>query len=785
MDIADKIGDILARETPGRLHALGATGIGVSGLLALFRARGWEVSGCDGKPSPALAAWLAARGVAVSAGHDPAHLADFRPELVLRSPAVAEDNPELVAARAAGIPIARRGEALAALVNQSLGVAVCGTHGKTTTSCFIRDLLGRLGANPSWCIGGFTPAMGGVAGTGAPGTPFVVEADESDGTLALYRPHVTVVTCVEPDHMEHFASFEALKDCFRAAVRATSETVICCADNAAAREVCSAPETREGRASSRPQDGEGRASSRPPDWEGRASSRPHSFTTYGFAPDADIRCEIVALEADRSVFDLVLRDGHRLRASIGVPGRHNVLNATGAFAACVALGHAPEKVAEALAALTDLPARRYERHTAPCGAEIVSDYAHHPTEIAMLVAMARLAPARRLVAVFQPHRYTRTRALGADFPAAFRGVDELLLLPVYAASEAPLEGGRTEDLYCEFRRQGTADSSIPLPKLVPSVTAAADYLATVLGPEDRVLVVGAGDVVSLVSLLERTEAVSISPKAIHTSYGTPAFADRLVEVRDDDALRATLADAHAKSLPVHVVGQGTNLLVSDVGLRGVALRLAQEAFGTFERTGETSVRVGCALAGARLLALLRDAGLSGLEFMAGIPGCVGGWLAMNAGTRFGEFGDRVVAADAFEIDGTPRALTDFGFAYRTCRALEGRIATRVTLRLVRDDPAAIARRMDDFRAKRFDFGGLRTAGSVFRNPPDVSAGRLLDEAGCKGLRVGGAVVCDRHANIVAAEPGATASDILALSALMRDRVAAARGILLHREIQTW
>ena len=744
---------MLADGTPRRLHALGATGIGVSGLLALFRSRGWEVSGCDSRPSPALTAWLFSIGVEVYASHDPAHIAVRRPDLVLRSPAVADDNPELAAAQAAGIPVVRRGEALAALVNQSRGVAVCGTHGKTTTSCFVRELLARLGDNPSWCIGGYTPSMGAVAGMGAPGAPFVVEADESDGTLALYRPHVTVVTCVEPDHMEHFASFDALKDCFRAAVRATSEAVVCCADNAVAREV--------------------------------ADSASAPITTYGFAEDADVRCEIVALEADRSIFDIVLRGGRRLRVSIGVPGRHNVLNATGAFAACVALGHAPGRVAEALGSLKELPGRRYERHVSPCGAEIVSDYAHHPTEIAMLVSMARLAPARRLIAVFQPHRYTRTKALGYDFPAAFRGVDELLLLPVYEASEMPLEGGRTEDLYCEFRRQNADDASIPVPKLVPSVSEAAAYLATALREGDRVLVVGAGDVVSLVSLLERTKSVAVAPTPIRNSFGIASMADKLVDVRDEAELAALLAEAKANAMPVHVVGQGTNLLVSDVGLRGITVRLSLEGFGAFEQLDDSIVCVGCAMAGARLLPLLRDAGLSGLEFMAGIPGCIGGWLAMNAGTRFGEFGDRVVSAIAYGHDGAPGEITDFGFGYRTCKALEGRIATKVTLRLVRDDPAAIARRMDDFRAKRFDFSGLRTAGSVFRNPPGVSAGKLLDEAGCKGLRIGGAVVCDRHANIIAAEDGATASDIIALSALMRDRVAASCGIDLHREIKVW
>ena len=764
------IGEMLADGAPRRLHALGATGVGVSGLLALFRARGWEVSGCDANPSPATVAWLDSLGVSVSTGHSPDHLAGGAPDLVLRSPAVAEDNPELVAAVASGAPVARRGEALAARVNQSRGVAVCGTHGKTTTSCFVRELLARLGEGPSWCIGGHTASMGAVAGTGVPGAPFVVEADESDGTLALYKPEVLAVTCVEPDHMEHFASFDALKDCFASAARATRKAVVCCADNAAALEACASAATKRGTSEA---------------GNGPASSRPLGLITYGFADNADIPCKIVALEADRSVFDIVMRDGRRMRAEIGVPGRHNVLNALGAFAVCVALGHDPEAVAKALSGLAELPGRRYERHAARCGAEIVSDYAHHPTEIAMLVAMARLAPARRLVAVFQPHRYTRTRALGADFPAAFRGVDELLLLPVYAASEAPLAGGRTEDLYAAFRRCHGDDASIPVPKLVPSVADAAAYLATVLLRGDRVLVVGAGDVVSLVGLLEKADPVAVSPVAVRTSFGTSAVADRLVEAHDDAELREALDSARSCGLSVRVVGQGTNLLVSDIGLRGVTIRLSADGFGSFERLDADTIRVGCAMPGAKLLSLLRDAGLSGLEFMAGIPGCVGGWLAMNAGTRFGEFGDRAVSATVVDVDGAQRVITDFGFGYRTCRALDGRIAIDVTLRLRQDNPEEIARRIDDFRAKRFDFSGLHTAGSIFRNPDGTSAGKLLDEAGCKGMRVGGAVVCERHANIIDAGPGATASDIQALSALMRDRVAAVSGISLKREIRIW
>ena len=747
------IEDLLADGVPRRLHALGITGIGLSGVSALFKSRGWNVSGCDALPAPEIVRWLSARGIPVETGHAAAHIADTSPDLVLFSPAVAPDHPEMVAAKEHGIPVVRRGEALAALVNLSNGVAVCGTHGKTTTSCFTRTLLAALGAGPSWCIGGYTASMGGVAGVGANDTPLVVEADESDGTLALYRPQLLVVTSVEPDHMEHFASFDHLKACFATAARATSKAVVVCADDANACEI--------------------------------AASATAPVFSYGVSSAADFRCEIKALEASRSLFSITFR-GELFSLELGVPGRHNVLNATAAFTACVALGYAPAEVAQAVSALTELPGRRFETFVTQDGVRIVSDYSHHPTEIAALVATAKLSSGR-LTAVFQPHRYTRTRALAADFPRAFRGVDELLLLPVYAASEKPLPGGSSEDLYRVFREQNAADPSVPRPMLVPSVAAAKDYLVTRLRRGETLLVVGAGNVVSLVSAMKNAALTPSEPSRVATSFGVGGTADWLVEAADTADLQSILATAARDGQPVRVIGQGTNVLVSDCGMRGVTVKLATGGFGFFERQGESVVRVGCAMAGAKLLALLRDEGLSGLEFMAGIPGCVGGWLAMNAGTRFGEFGDRVEAFSGVDFNGCAFtvAKADAGFAYRACATLENRIALQVTLSLTKGEPDEITRKMDEFRAKRFNFAGLRTAGSVFRNPEGTTAGKLLDACGCKGLRVGGAVVCDRHANIIAAEPGGTASDIIALSSLMRDKVAAQFGIDLHREIRIW
>ena len=767
---------LLARHSHGRLHALGVTGIGLSGVAALFRARGWEVSGCDGHPAAVLKTWLEAQGVRVCEGHSPDHLQVFRPDLILRSPAVASGNPELLRARELAVPTARRGVALATLVNASpLSVAVCGTHGKTTTSCLTVGLLKALGMNPSWCIGGYTASMGGVAGTGGGSkAPFVVEADESDGTLASYSPSISVVTTIDVDHMEHFGSLDDLKKCFRSVLEKTSRSIVYCHDDPGASSV--------------------------------AASLPHALG-YGFSEGAGLRAAALEAGPESSSFRLFL-SGHPLgRVTLPLPGRHNVLNALAAFAVALSLGFEAEAVLRAVPRLNELPGRRFERIPAGDEIEVRSDYSHHPAEISALVSMARMRARGRLLAVFQPHRYTRTLALGARFPEAFRGVDRLLLLPVFAASEKPLPGGRTEDLYRAFQlqvgREDTTkpapDGRIPVPLLMADIPAARAWLESNLLPGDLLLVIGAGDVVSLVrgpafhaakpSEIPWPFAKAHVPLASLTSYRVGGTADLLATVSSHEELAEVLRYGRARRMPLSVLGQGTNVLAPDGGVRGVVVRLVGGCFASIDFLGDDRVKVGCGVPGALFLSRLRDAGLGGLEYMAGIPGLLGGWLAMNAGTRDGSIGDRLVSMTLCDSDGNVRTFRadEAGFGYRRCDLLaKGTlIVLHATFQLEKRSPEIVSERMETARGRRFQFAGLHTAGSVFRNSPGDSAGRLLDEAGCKGLRVGGAVVCERHANIIATERGATASDVLALSAWMHDKVLARSGIDLKREIRIW
>ncbi len=763
----------LLEQKPGlHAHAMGICGVGLAGVAQLLRQKGWRISGCDRHAAGALADALRRQGIPVAEGHAPGHL-EGGCDLLIRSAAVTEDDPEVCRARERGIPVARRGTVLAALVSERASVAVCGTHGKTTTACFTLRLLQALGGDPAWCIGGHTEAMGNVADGSGRG-PLVVEADESDGTLAHYAPSVLVVTNIDADHLDHFGTLAAIEACFAAARDRTRQGVVFCADDPAAGRLCAANPGALG---------------------------------YGFGPAARLRISGLALQAGSMSFDVTL-DGRLLgKAALAVTGRHNALNACAALGAAVALGHDPYAALRALERLDELPGRRFERLLRQGGIEIVSDYSHHPAEIAALVALARIQPARRRLALFQPHRYTRTRALADSFPPAFAGVDELVLLPVYAASETPCEGGRTEDLYAVFRRQ--AADGVPVPRIAASLEEAAAWLRETLREGDQLLVIGAGDVVRvgegvaqalregrhsgaerMAEALAARGDVAVqrqAPLAHLTTLGVGGCADLLAEVASEAALAEILRLCHETGLPCRLLGGGSNTLVGDLGVRGVVVRLAGAAFGDIVIGPEGTVRAGCAAPGSRLLNRMTEAGLGGLAFMEGIPGTVGGWLAMNAGAHGGAIGDRVCAIRGLNKDGS-RAIVDghaAGFAYRQCRALEELVALEVELRLDPGDPAELAAQRERCRGKRLDFGGRRSAGSVFRNPEPLAAGRLLDAAGCKGLRVGGAEVFARHANVIVTEPGATASDVLALMAAMRGRVLTMHGVELVSEIRIW
>ena len=344
-----------------------------------------------------------------------------------------------------------------------------------------------------------------------------------------------------------------------------------------------------------------------------------------------------------------------------------------------------------------------------------------------------------------------------------------------------------------FRAAAAAAPDIPPPVYAASLDAAADWFRFNLREGDLVLVVGAGDVDSLAPRIAAMRPAAREPEAPRLSgYGTAAPVARFIRIGSPDELRAALLAARAAGEAPALVGAGTNTLVAATGCARPVLRLGGERFRRLcepegAPPGGTVLEAGAALPGAALLAECRRRGLSGLEALVGVPGTVGGWLAMNAGTRFGAFCDRVESVETMDGAGRIRRLSraELRPGYRSVPGLRGLVALSVRVRLERAAPEAVRARMRELAAKRFDFAGLRTCGSVFRNPPPPAppAGRLADEAGCKGLRVGGAFVSGRHANVIAAGPGATASDVQALVDLVRERVRAACGADLEPELR--
>jgi UDP-N-acetylmuramate--alanine ligase len=443
---------------PRRVHLVGVGGAGMSGLARLLLARGHTVTGSDRQESVALAA-LRALGADVWAGHDGARLGT--PDLVAASTAIRPDNPELVEARRRGLPVLRRARLLALLMEGSVGLAVAGTHGKTTTTAMATAILREAGLDPSWAVGGDLQDGGANAGVGA-GPHFVAEADESDGSFLELAPTVAVVTNVEADHLDHWGDLEAVRDGFRRFVARlpAGGTAVLCADDPGARAL--------------------------------AEAAPCQVVTYGLGAGADVRADGLVATGDGSSFEVVA-GGERLGAvRLPVPGRHVAQNAVGAIAATRALG-APFAAAERALAQFGGAARRFHLRASVGGVTLVDDYAHHPTEVAATLAAARLGGWKRVVAVFQPHLYSRTRLFAAELGQALAAADVVLVTDVYAAREEP-EPGVDGGLVAAAARRARPGLDCAY---VPDRRDLAKHVAATVRPGDLVLTLGAGDITTL------------------------------------------------------------------------------------------------------------------------------------------------------------------------------------------------------------------------------------------------------------------------------------------------
>lgn len=450
-------------ERLGRVHFIGIGGAGMSGIARIMLARGMTVSGSDAKDSAGLAA-LRALGADVHVGHAAEQVAGA--DTVVVSTAVRESNPELARARQDGIPVLHRSQALASLMRGRRGIAVGGTAGKTTTTSMIAVALQHCGADPSFAIGGELAESGANAHDGS-GEVFVAEADESDGSFLLYRPEVAVVTNVEPDHLDFYGTPEAVEDAFAEFCRTVTPggLVVACVDDAGARRMVE----RVG---------------------DDLAGRDVRVVGYGTAPDAAVR--VTGIRATpRGVALTLVDDGGEVALQLQVPGDHNARNAAAAWAAITGLGFDRARTAAGLEAFTGTR-RRFEARGEVAGVRVVDDYAHHPTKLAAVLSAARsVVGDGRVVVVFQPHLYSRTRIFAADFGRALGQADQVVVMDVYAAREDP-EPGVTGALVA-------AEVPLPADQVVfqPSWSKVAQEVVDRARPGDLVLTVGAGDVTML------------------------------------------------------------------------------------------------------------------------------------------------------------------------------------------------------------------------------------------------------------------------------------------------
>lgn len=448
-------------EDLGAVHFIAIGGAGMSGVARVMLARGCTVSGSDAKESPVLTA-LGAEGATVHVGHDESHL-DGAGTVVISS-AIRESNLELAAARRRGLRVLHRSQALASTMAGSRRVAVAGANGKTTTTSMLTVALQHCGIDPSFAAGGELAKHGTNAHWGT-GDVFVAEADESDGSFLVYRPEVGVVTNVQPDHLDFYGTFERVQAAYSdfAASIEPGGLLVACHDDEGSRALALA-----------------------------ARANGVRVLTYGFDPASDV---ILRDEVARGLMSRVTvtgPDGVDRALRINIPGRHNLLNAAAAYTVAVeGLGQDPTRVLDGLFGFTGTR-RRFELKGSAAGVTVVDDYAHNPGKVAAVVSTAAelVGDRGRLVVVFQPHLYSRTRDFAEAFARALAPADLVLLMEIYGAREDPVPGVSSALVADAV----TAVDPAADVRVVPSWSAVADTVAGLVTAGDLVLTVGAGDV---------------------------------------------------------------------------------------------------------------------------------------------------------------------------------------------------------------------------------------------------------------------------------------------------
>lgn len=748
---------LLDREHPERIHLIGVAGAGMSGLARMLLEMGHLVSGCDRVTSEETER-LQQAGLAFSCPHNPDAVKDA--EVVIYSSAIREDNVALAAARKNGITCMRRAECLAAILNGKKGVVVAGTHGKTTTSSLTAHLLREGRLRPCHYVGAEIPVLGANAHWNEDSEYLVAEGDESDGTLVNYLPEHSIILNIEAEHLDFYRDLDHIKEVFHTLCKQTRGKIFYCKNDPGACDVC--------------------------------SQYPNSVS-YGWQ-DADYTATDMTVKRGRTLYTINYKGEPLGRVELGIPGRHNVLNSLAATAAALEMGCDFTSITRGLASFAGAR-RRFETKYLSQNYRVVDDYGHHPTEIAATLQTAQSLKPQRLVVLFQPHRYTRTKLLRDDFGKVLQAVDKLYVADVYPASEPPIPGISGQTIVDAVTENGPVEA-----QFLPNLALAHHVVGNELRPGDLFLTLGAGNVHETGSRIAKDLCLMAAmaaecgndlnyrlyePMSRHTTLGVGGEAQYWIEPHTFEAMQAVVNFFKDRNLPVQIVGRGSNLVVRNGGIRGAVIHPASGIFEKLELQGNHIV-AGAGVKLKKLASFAASHGISGFEWMDGIPGCVGGSLRMNAGCMGGDMWSVFRSATALTEDGE---LVEFekdhmkGAQYRLIPEFDTNMVMQATFAGTPADAQAIGAATDEFRARRSSSQPKEpSAGCTFVNPDEIPAGKLIEELGLKGYAIGGAKVSEKHANFIVNTGNASATDVTQLIDFIREKAKAERGITLRTEV---
>lgn len=756
-----------------RVHLIGIGGAGLSAIATVLLERGHVVSGSDVCESSSTKK-LQSLGALVHIGHKAANISAA--DVVIASSAISVTNPELLAATENNIQVLKRQDILGNLMKNRVGCAVAGSHGKTTTTALVSFCLLECGLNPTFIVGGIVNDLDTNARYGE-GDPFVVEADEYDRMFLGLCPKVSIVTSVDYDHPDCYSTFSDMEEAYREFVMLTSTDgrLIVNQDDVVARKLGD---------------------------QARTSGIP--VVTYALQNDADWKGEDIRVNSDGGCSFSLVNSSNQYVTNVHthLVGKHNVMNVLAAIAAAEYYGLSIEKILSTLREFRGVR-RRFEVKGKSAGITVIDDYAHHPSEVQATLSAARLHfPNQKLWVHFQPHTYSRTSALKSEIAASFEDADHVVITDIFASRETD-DGTVSSESILELMNHADAH-------YIGGHQEAACFIASQMTSGDVLITLSAGDGYKVgehvLDILDSRSARNITvdtifarfgekvrrnePMARYTSARIGGPADFFLQARSVDELSTAVQIGWGAGLPVLVFGSGSNLLVSDQGVRGLVVHNLARGV-VFEEECQSRLHVS-AESGTMLAVLARmciTRGAGGLEWAVAVPGTVGGAVVGNAGAHGSDISSNILLADILQRGKGRKSWTlhDLDLKYRSSR-----------LKISEDDLVMLRAEfvleyidVDTLRSRASLFSNHRretqppgaSIGSMFKNPPGNYAGQLIETAGLKGFRLGQAEISNVHANFFVNLGGASAMEVFGLIDKARDTVLKMFDIDLELEIQ--